>query len=633
MESGIGSSQRIVPDTSAVIDGILSEKIERGDFADAAIHVPEAVVAELEAQANRGLEIGLKGLEELQKLQEMAERGEIYLDFVGERPSFNQIRFASDGAIDALIRESAIEMDATFVTGDRVQSLVAKAKGLDVVLLKAEEEEFGPLLVNKFFEADIMSVHLKNDVVPMAKRGSIGNVQYVSIRDEPCSYEEIKAISNELLGRARSDKNSFFELEFNGASVLQIRDMRIAIANPPFSDDIEITIVRPIAKMKFEDYRLSDVLKERIAAQRGILISGPPGSGKSTFASGIAGYLNDLAFVVKTMESPRDLQVPPEITQYAPLEGNLENTADVLLMVRPDYTIYDEVRKTRDFEIFADMRLAGVGMIGVVHANRAVDAIQRLIGRVELGVIPQVVDTVIFIDKGEVTKVQILEFTVKVPSGMTEADLARPVILISDFETGAAEFEIYTYGEQIVVMPIGEEGERKPSWDLAEGNVKSVIKDYAKGPVEVEMTSDHRAVVKVKEKDLPRVIGKGGRTVDEIEKMLGIHIDVRKMEEGQGSPKSKDAVYDMPEPRDVGYGRQEVGIVDFRPIIERTKRHVILNVPELASRDVEVFAGSEFVFSATVSKHGDVKIRTKSDVANIILSAMDNGDPVTVRLD
>ena len=84
------------------------------------------------------------------------------------------------------------------------------------------------------------------------------------------------------------------------------------------------------------------------------------------------------------MESPRDLQVPAEITQYSPLNGRMEDTADLLLLVRPDYTIYDEVRKTGDFLIFADMRLAGVGMIGVVHATRAVDAIQRLIGRVNL---------------------------------------------------------------------------------------------------------------------------------------------------------------------------------------------------------------------------------------------------------
>ena len=85
-------------------------------------------------------------------------------------------------------------------------------------------------------------------------------------------------------------------------------------------------------------------------------------------------------YVVKTLESPRDLQVPPEITQYGPLEGSMEASADILLLVRPDYTIYDEVRKTRDFQVFADMRLAGVGMIGVVHANKPIDALQRLLG-------------------------------------------------------------------------------------------------------------------------------------------------------------------------------------------------------------------------------------------------------------
>ncbi len=41
----------------------------------------------------------------------------------------------------------------------------------------------------------------------------------------------------------------------------------------------------------------------------------------------------------------------------------MEASADILLLVMPDYTIYDEVRKTRDFQVFADMRLAGVGMI------------------------------------------------------------------------------------------------------------------------------------------------------------------------------------------------------------------------------------------------------------------------------
>jgi len=116
------------------------------------------------------------------------------------------------------------------------------------------------------------------------------------------------------------------------------------------------------------------------------------------------------------MEKPRDLQVGPDITQYTELGGEMAKTADALLMVRPDYTIYDEVRKTNDFEVFADMRLAGVGMIGVVHATRAIDALQRLVGRVELRMIPQVVDTVIYIEAGEVHTVYDVKTEVKVPA-------------------------------------------------------------------------------------------------------------------------------------------------------------------------------------------------------------------------
>jgi ATPase len=96
----------------------------------------------------------------------------------------------------------------------------------------------------------------------------------------------------------------------------------------------------------------------------GVIVAGPPGSGKTTFAASLAEFYRSLGKVVKTLESPRDMQVSDEITQYAPLEGDFEKTAEILLLVRPDYTVFDEVRKTRDFEIFSDLRLAGVGMIG-----------------------------------------------------------------------------------------------------------------------------------------------------------------------------------------------------------------------------------------------------------------------------
>jgi ATPase len=632
--------RRIVPDTSVIIDGRLSSRIKSGEFRGVEVIIPEAVVSELEAQANKGREIGFKGLEELSELRKLANRGEIQLKFSGIQPTFEEIRLSKEGRVDALIRSTAIEVGGLFLSEDRVQSLIAKAKGLDVEYMNPkvmDPSEFETLKIEHFFTDDTMSVHLKNGVSPMAKKGPVRDVRYLRIREEPVTSSELSGISKELIERARLDPESFIEMSSSGASVLQIRNMRIAITNPPFSDDMEITAVRPTVIVDLEHYRLSDKLKERIVSQRGVLIAGPPGAGKSTFAAGVARYLNDHGQVVKTMESPRDLQVPPEITQYSPLNGKMENTADLLLLVRPDYTIYDEVRKTADFLIFADMRLAGVGMIGVVHSTRAVDAIQRLIGRVELGVIPQVVDTVIFIDKGEVAKVLVLAFTVKVPYGMTEQDLARPVITIADFETGKVEYEIYTYGEQVVVMPIGPSREgKKPAWKLAEEEIRNVIGRYASGTVEVEVTSDDSALVKVRGDDMRKVIGKGGSVIDRIENTLGIHIDVREIEaeaprtsKGRRSVSESRATQQKPRPSGLEEG---TAVSSVHPLIEINKKHLILGVPELAEKDVEVFIEGEYLFSATVSRHGEIKLRVISELASDILEAQDKGDLIEARL-
>lgn len=626
----------IVPDTSVVIDGRVSVKIKSGEFRGAEVVIPEAVVSELEAQANKGREIGYKGLDELSELRRLADKGEISLSFRGVEPTLEEIKLSKEGRVDALIRSTALEVGGLFVSEDRIQSIIAEAKGLQVLYLSpkvVDPSELGALRIEDFFSKDTMSVHLKNGVSPMAKKGPVGKVRYVRIRDAPATFPELQSISRELIERSRVDPEAFIEMSADGATVLQIRNMRIAITHQPFSDDMEITAVRPTVVVDLEQYHLSDKLKERILSQRGVLIAGPPGAGKSTFAAGVARYLNEHGQVVKTMESPRDLQVPPEITQYAPLNGRMENTADLLLLVRPDYTIYDEVRKTADFLTFADMRLAGVGMIGVVHSTRAVDAIQRLIGRVELGVIPQVVDTVIFLDQGEVAKVLILAFTVKVPHGMTEQDLARPVITVADFGTEKVEYEIYTYGEQVVVMPIGIESQkRKPSWKLAEEEVGNTISRYAKGPIKVEMTSDDSAIVKVRSREMRRVIGKGGSVIDRIERSLGIHIDVRELEPESPLKKTKGiSSYDFEgsEPETGKSAAKKPSSV--LPMLEKTRKHLILTVPELAKEDVEIYVEEEYLFSATVSRHGDIKIRRNSELANAIEDAMDSGEILEVR--
>ncbi len=594
----------IVPDTSVIIDGRITSKLKAGEFEQATVIIAEALVSELEAQANRGKETGFKGLEELKELSDMAKTGEIKLEFTGKRPSLEQIKLASAGEIDSMIRAVAVENNAIFITSDRVQAEVARAKGLNVEYLSPIMEELKTLGIEEFFSDDTLSVHLKVNVPPVAKRGSVGKQKLVTIRNEACTEAELRAITKEFIERAKRDPESNLEIEYEGVMVFQIGSMRIAVAQPPFSDGMEITAVRPIAVVHLDDYRLSKELKTRIIErQRGVLVAGPPGAGKSTFAASVAEVLYEKGFIVKTMESPRDLQVPDAITQYAPIKGDMEKTADILLLVRPDYTVYDEVRKTKDFQVFADMRMAGVGMIGVVHATRAVDAIQRLIGRVELGIIPQVVDTVIFIDKGEVSKVYDIKFTVKVPHGMVEQDLARPVITVADFETGNVEYEIYTYGEQVVVMPVGEEVERPGTWALAVGEIEKEVQKYARSAVNAEVVSDSSAVVYVSKEDIAGIIGKGGSNIDRIERRLGIHLDIREREEVKLRGKKR--------------GKHEIS--SFVPSVERSKKFVILTVKELSGNTVDVFSGEDYLFTATVGRKGDVKIGKETDAAYKIM--------------
>lgn len=609
---------KVVPDTSVLVDGRVSERVASGEFTDAAILIPEPVVSELEYQANKGVETGWNGLSELQRLADLAEEGAITVEYVGRRPTSEERRAGPHGAIDALIREVAEEHSATVMTSDRVQSEVAKAKGLTVEYIAPKTRDIENLPIEEYFDDDTMSVHLKTGVVPMAKRGDVGDMHYEQIGDTPLTEAELEEYATAIVDLAKRSNEGFVELDEDGMRIIQFRDYRIAIARPPFADGWEITAVRPIVKTDLEDYAHADELKERLLErQRGVLIAGAPGAGKTTFAQAVAEFLSANDYSVKTMEKPRDLQVGPHITQYTALGGRMEKTADSLLMVRPDYTIYDEVRKTEDFEVFADMRLAGVGMIGVVHATRAIDALQRLIGRVELGMIPQVVDTVVYIEAGKVDTVYDVTIEVKVPEGLTEEDLARPVIMVKDFETGRPEYEIYTFNRQVVTVPVGAVEQRESGTErLARQEVEREIRSIARGRVDVEFTGPNRAVVYVDESDISAVIGRGGGRIDDIEQRLGISIDVRTHTERP-----------QPQPTHVGGGTRGDGTM-VTP--EVTPDHVIIPVEGHTGQTVEVRAGGEYVLTATVGQGGEIQVSRGSAIAEELEDAIDRHQPITV---
>jgi ATPase len=594
-------NKKFVLDTSIIIDGEITKMLELGNIEqESDIIIPLAVLDELQSQASMNKEHGFVGLEEIKKMRELCTAKNISLHFVGQRPDLDDIRLAKHGRIDAIIKDVAMHESATLITADYVQALVAEAQGIKAMHIRTPTKTTD-LEFEKYFDDTTMSVHLKEGTFPMAKRGKPGNFQLVKISQEKSTYHQLLNITREVSEASRVTGMGSVEISRSGATVLQFGNFRIAITRPPFSDGLEVTIVRPIIRLELEDYNPSNKLMERLSGKaEGIVIAGPPGSGKSTLASSIAQFYTKRGKIVKTFESPRDLQVPDEVTQYGPLEGSFEKAVDILLLVRPDYTIFDEVRRAQDFEVFADMRLAGVGMVGVVHASSPLDAIQRFMGRVELGMVPHILDTIIFVREGSIKKVYELTLTVKVPSGMTEADLARPLVEVRDFESDVIEYEIYTFGDENVVVPVSklakgeqiESGVRK----LAQSKIMDIVRRFDPS-AEVNVISDNKVQVRVSKEAAPRVIGKGGSTVSELEEMLGVKIDV----EAKTPTLGKEIEFDISETG------SSINILVDDDVIGDT---------------VDVYVEDEYVLSSQVGKKARVKIDKHSESGKKILNAI-----------
>ena len=125
-----------------------------------------------------------------------------------------------------------------------------------------------------------------------------------------------------------------------------------------------------------------------------------------------------------------------------------------------------------------------------------------------------------------------------------------------------------------------------------EGEIKRTLRT---DNVRVEVPGDRKAVVYVNEKNIPKIIGRKGERISNIEKKLGLNIDVKEL-----IGNKREIKFDM----------------------EIDKRDIILNFDKnLIGRKVHLEAEGEIVFSSKVGKNGVIKIKKNTKYGKLIRRA------------
>ncbi len=170
---------------------------------------------------------------------------------------------------------------------------------------------------------------------------------------------------------------------------------RLTAVIPPVGDGLSATIRKYALRRQSLDSLVSmgsltkpaaDFLTIAMRASTSILVSGPPGSGKTSFLSALIAA-SPADHCIRCCEEVRELHVPLVHGSYyearpPSLDGtgeiSLRDLVKVTLAMRPDLIVVGEVRGAEAFELTRAVN-AGCGMACTIHANSAADALEALV--------------------------------------------------------------------------------------------------------------------------------------------------------------------------------------------------------------------------------------------------------------
>jgi len=170
---------------------------------------------------------------------------------------------------------------------------------------------------------------------------------------------------------------------------------RLTAVIPPVGDRLSATIRRYALRRQTLDSLVSlgsltpsaaRFLAAAMASSASVLVSGPPGAGKTSFLSALISAV-PIDHCIRACEEVRELHVPLIHGSYyearpPSLDGSgeisLRDLVKVTLAMRPDLIVVGEVRGAEAFELTRAVN-AGCGLACTVHANSAPDALEALV--------------------------------------------------------------------------------------------------------------------------------------------------------------------------------------------------------------------------------------------------------------
>jgi len=206
-------------------------------------------------------------------------------------------------------------------------------------------------------------------------------------------------------------------------------------------------------------------------------------------------------------------------------------------------------------------------------------------------------------ENGKINQILEINYVVKIPSGMMEEDLARPVIEISDFIEKKLLYEMYTFGEQIVVVPVKENIESKII-DL-NSIIKKIDKELDDIPHSVDIGKNGHLILRIPEDFIGKIIGKSGKNVKKLEENIGIPIDIERLENNEG---------------------REVQVE-----IKGNKINLYIG-PEYRNKMIEIYIEDTPSIVARASKSGVIQIKADSLQGKMIKKALTQGSKIEFRV-